>query len=266
MISLTQDEIEFIQDELKSFLQKGDVKGAVQKTIREDEGRHYNFISGNVIAFMLENGIDIFEGTDVVSATIFAHSDIESIEIPEGIREIQRSAFSGCGELTNVKLPSTLVKIGAFAFSGCPKLSSLDIPESVTSIGHACFSEDDRIKLTTPKRTTGKLKLRIPSDEVDWYKAHLKTVAEQPTVVNTPTNGISSQEMYDFLIDEMDYDDGDLGINYGESSSTALDFFTDEFNTDLEKNPNLKLDREWVEDNEYKLRDFLNGYAWGGRG
>lgn len=60
-------------------------------------------------------------------------SNITSLELPEGLSEIQGSAFSECTQLKNVKLPSSLKKIGSYAFSKCG-LKGIEIPESVEKI------------------------------------------------------------------------------------------------------------------------------------
>lgn len=177
MITLNDEEKYFMQQKLKSSLVKNDIKTAVQIASANNTP---NKDIGNIVPFMLENGIDVFEGTDVVLPNMFALSEIEEITIPEGITQIKQRAFQGCTHLTSVKLPSTLNKIDKEAFYECVELKTLFIPESVTSIGKGCFSLcSDDIELTTPKRTEGKLKLRIPNDEVDWYKAHLKTITEE---------------------------------------------------------------------------------------
>ena len=65
--------------------------------------------------------------------------DFTSIEIPEGVEEIEGSAFSSCSYLKEVTLPSTLRKIQDNAFNYCSKLESIIIPENVESIGNLAF-------------------------------------------------------------------------------------------------------------------------------
>ena len=53
----------------------------------------------------------------------FANTNVEQINLPEGIESIGTSAFDGNGSLRRVILPSTLTSIGQFAFYECRSLS-----------------------------------------------------------------------------------------------------------------------------------------------
>ena len=39
--------------------------------------------------------------------------------IPDGVIEIDESAFRGCTSLTSIDIPNSVTKIGEFAFKGC---------------------------------------------------------------------------------------------------------------------------------------------------
>lgn len=65
--------------------------------------------------------------------------------VPDGVKEIESSAFYYVLDLTAVSLPNSLEKIGDNAFNRCQKLESVVIPNSVTSIGPSAF--DSCIKL-----------------------------------------------------------------------------------------------------------------------
>ncbi|MBQ8497424.1 MAG: leucine-rich repeat domain-containing protein [Clostridia bacterium] len=96
-------------------------------------------------------------------------SSLETIVIPEGVREIGTSAFSGCYALKNVTLPSTLthikdnafnvyvegietlgaidlsscdglIQIGNYAFYGCTGIETIDLPDTVTEVGEYAFA------------------------------------------------------------------------------------------------------------------------------
>lgn len=58
--------------------------------------------------------------------------------VPEGIREIAESAFSGC-QMERISLPASLKKIGKYAFFGTHNLKSVTIPDGVTTIGKGAF-------------------------------------------------------------------------------------------------------------------------------
>ena len=74
--------------------------------------------------------LNIFEGC----------SGLPSIDIPNSVTSIDRSAFSGCTGLTSLTIPNSVTTIGYNSFSGCTGLTSLTIPNSVTSIGEGAFS------------------------------------------------------------------------------------------------------------------------------
>lgn len=76
-----------------------------------------------------------------VGQQAFQRKHITSVTIPEGVTEIQSSAFKQCKHLTSVKLPNSLLIIGHSAFSGCSSLESIYITRNVTEIGTMAFNE-----------------------------------------------------------------------------------------------------------------------------
>ncbi len=59
--------------------------------------------------------------------------------IPQSVKFIASSAFSGCSSLTSITIPDGVTSIGSFAFRGCSSLTSITIPDGVTSIGYQAF-------------------------------------------------------------------------------------------------------------------------------
>jgi len=93
---------------------------------------------------------------------------LQTITIPEGVREIGKSAFAGCFALENVVLNKELIRIdqhafdiltdgvttkakvnlencenleyiGAYAFQGCSGIENIQLPESIKSVGEYAF-------------------------------------------------------------------------------------------------------------------------------
>ena len=63
-----------------------------------------------------------------------------SLQIPEGVEEIQYQAFSDCPNLNGtLTLPSTLKEIGKSVFSGDSFTGELKLPEGLEEIGDGCF-------------------------------------------------------------------------------------------------------------------------------
>ena len=71
--------------------------------------------------------------------TTFRGAGLVSVEIPDGVTVIERSAFADCNSLKSVVIPSKVTSIGDFAFNVCLGMTSIEIPASVTSIGEWAF-------------------------------------------------------------------------------------------------------------------------------
>ena len=59
--------------------------------------------------------------------------------IPEGVKEIENSAFEGCTSLISINIPYSVEKIGSRAFKDCTSIKSIHIPGSVITIGIEAF-------------------------------------------------------------------------------------------------------------------------------
>ena len=64
---------------------------------------------------------------------------LETVRIPEGIREIDDYGFECCSLIKKVYLPKSLRSIGEGAFSGCAQMSYVDMEDGLTSIGRGAF-------------------------------------------------------------------------------------------------------------------------------
>ncbi len=76
----------------------------------------------------------------IASGAFSNNVQIQTLYIPDTVKEIESSSFSGCTSLTAVKLPNQLSIIAPSLFSGCTSLKSITIPESVTEIMSRSFS------------------------------------------------------------------------------------------------------------------------------
>lgn len=83
-------------------------------------------------------------------------TELQSITIPDNIKEILGYAFEGCSNLSTVNfgLGSKLTSIGPNAFQNCTGLTSINLPASVTEIDPAAFSGSGLTKISIPDNVT----------------------------------------------------------------------------------------------------------------
>lgn len=74
-----------------------------------------------------------------IGSWAFAYTSIKSINIPDGVTEIQPYTFSQCRSLTSVNLPNQITSIGESAFAFCTGVKTVVIPASVTTIQTMAF-------------------------------------------------------------------------------------------------------------------------------
>ena len=84
--------------------------------------------------------VNIPEGVTNIDMFTFKNcSSLTSVNIPKGVTSIDYRAFANCSSLTSVNIPKGVTYIGTEAFENCSSLTSVDIPEEVTEIGEAAF-------------------------------------------------------------------------------------------------------------------------------
>lgn len=66
--------------------------------------------------------------------------------VPNVIRKIDSSVFSGYTKLTGIEIPNTVTEIGANAFVGCTGLTQFVIEDSIETIGMLAFKNCTGIK------------------------------------------------------------------------------------------------------------------------
>lgn len=87
----------------------------------------------NITKVYFPDGIEYIEGMKGCCS-------LESVRIPDSVKEIGFAAFQECWNLKSIKLPKNLKKIGEFAFSGCEEIKSIKFPKGLKSIGLSAFS------------------------------------------------------------------------------------------------------------------------------
>lgn len=90
---------------------------------------------------MKTGDITVPEGVDTIKANAFYSSHIESLKLPDSLKDIETQAFAFCRHLKNIDFGNGIAKIeGDFAFLECTSLSRLSLPDQVKSIGYGAFS------------------------------------------------------------------------------------------------------------------------------
>ena len=129
----------------------------------EIDGMYYNVLSIDTLTVEVTSGENKYSGNIVVPSQInfkdrifkvirigyhaFWQCQIQSISLPESIKEISQGAFYGCYQLQGITFPRSLELIGEHAFCRCDQLQSITIPSNVNIIGQYCFSECSNLQI-----------------------------------------------------------------------------------------------------------------------
>lgn len=112
----------------------------------------------------------------------FYDSGLKTVTIKDGVKNIEKEAFSRCLGLTNIDFPNTLTHIGTHAFYSCINLPSITLPKSIESINSNAFTSCSALKIVTINATTPPViekttfseytvkRINVPANSVDTYK------------------------------------------------------------------------------------------------
>ena len=84
----------------------------------------------NIKSIVVEEGIK-----DIGNCVFYKCTKVTSITLPAGITRIGQNAFWGCGGLKTLVIPDGVTKIEKNAFNGCKDMTDLTIPDSVNTLG-----------------------------------------------------------------------------------------------------------------------------------
>lgn len=84
--------------------------------------------------------VSIRNATKLGEEAFASCTSLKRINIPEGIKIIERSAFNGCSSLKHLTFPQSLEKIDFHAFKDCASLKEVIIPKNVSRIYYAAFA------------------------------------------------------------------------------------------------------------------------------
>lgn len=117
---------------------------AVPETVKYFYGY---FGKSNIESLTLPETIQTLESWE---RTFEESANLKALDIPKGVKVLD-STFSGCTSLESVVLPEGLKEIGNGTFARCESLKEITIPTSVTKIGAAAFSSSGIHSLTIPE-------------------------------------------------------------------------------------------------------------------
>ena len=69
----------------------------------------------------------------------FNNVELESVVIPQSVRDIEMSAFRECTSLREINLPDSLRIISGYAFENCKNIRELTVPPSVHFMSYGVF-------------------------------------------------------------------------------------------------------------------------------
>lgn len=96
-----------------------------------------------------ETHVVIPDGVRVIGEDAFMRCSIESVIIPNGVRSIRSGAFMDCRRLRTLELPESVKTIGESAFSGSG-LQSIRLPGGLQRIAEYCFYGASLTEITVP--------------------------------------------------------------------------------------------------------------------
>ena len=88
----------------------------------------------------------------------FFNSEVDTVVIGEGIKDIDVGAFGMCLNLQSATLPSTLEHIGDAAFWTCSSLQSVNFPQGLSEIGIQAFYSCTRLESVIIPSTIGMVR------------------------------------------------------------------------------------------------------------
>ena len=110
-----------------------------------------------VLPFQVEDGDEVYDVTEIGMGAFHGSFDmgvqfdqlLQHLVIPDTVKKIGASAFSGDTKLETVRLSQNLERIESNAFTSCP-IKEIQFPDSVSFIGGGAFMHTDLTSVTIP--------------------------------------------------------------------------------------------------------------------
>ena len=96
---------------------------------------HHLLLGGEEVSTLV-----IPSSVTAVSRSAFINcTSLQRLVLEDGVKTVERAAFSYCDNLADIVWPTTLTAIGQSAFYGCTALSSLQLPHGLQTVGASAF-------------------------------------------------------------------------------------------------------------------------------
>lgn len=149
-------------------------------------------------------------------------TEINSIEISEGVTEIGDNAFSWLPNLKNIKIADTVSSIGTYslagtavetidlphalttikpsAFQACVKLTEIELPDNLLKLGNYAFAGSGITEIYIPDSVSLESTYEMPTSKIFYGCKNLKTVVLGKNVTNCPTGIFGDCESLEIIV------------------------------------------------------------------
>lgn len=99
--------------------------------------------------------VNIPDNVETIDRTAFGGAKyMQEVHLPDSLTSLGEGAFEYCKSLHSVKIPAKIKEIPGYALRYCNSLQSVELHDSITSIGYEAFGNSDLRGITLPKSTT----------------------------------------------------------------------------------------------------------------
>lgn len=99
--------------------------------------------------------VNIPDNVETIDRTAFGGAKyMQEVHLPDSLTSLGEGAFEYCKSLHSVKIPAKLKEIPWYTFDGCNSLQSVELHDSITGFGDYSFRNCNLREITLPKSAT----------------------------------------------------------------------------------------------------------------
>lgn len=106
------------------------------------------------LVYMLGDDKDVTVPTsvEVIGEMAFIKKPVKTVTLPEGLKKIERCAFSDCDALESVTIPASVDEIEGYAFEDCDQLKSVTFEGTPKKLSRQAFADCDELhRISVPE-------------------------------------------------------------------------------------------------------------------